>query len=74
VTNREFTVTLAKVLKRPAVLPIPKIGPAAVFGRELVETLLYSGQRVLPRVLEAHGFEFRHATLEPALRAVLDKP
>lgn len=74
VTNREFTATLGRVLKRPAVLPIPKLGPVVVFGRELVETLLYSGQRVLPRVLEADGFEFQHPTLEPALRAALGRP
>ena len=44
VTNREFTATLGHVLKRPAVLPVPRSGPALLFGRELVDTLLYSGQ------------------------------
>lgn len=73
VTNREFAATLGRVLKRPAVLPVPKFGPMALFGRELVDTLLYSGQRVVPQVLQAGGFQFRHATLEPALRAVLGK-
>lgn len=73
VTNREFAATLGRVLKRPAVLPVPKFGPMALYGKELVDTLLYAGQRVVPRVLEADGFAFQHATLEPALRAVLGK-
>lgn len=73
VTNREFTATLGRVLNRPAVLPVPKFAPAALYGSELVETLLYSGHRVVPAVLLADGFEFRHPTLEPALRAVLGK-
>ncbi len=73
VRNAEFTSTLARVLDRPALLPIPKFGPSIVVGRELAEALLYSGQRVLPRVLEADGYEFGHAELEPALRAVLGR-
>ena len=73
VTNREFTATLGRVLRRPALIPIPKFGPALVFGRELVDTLLYRGQRVLPAALEADGFEFRFRTLEPALRAILGR-
>ncbi len=73
VTNREFTATLGRVLKRPAVLPVPKFGPAMLFGWELVDTLLYSGQRVVPKALVAGGFEFEHATLESALRAVLGR-
>ena len=73
VTNAEFTKTLGGVLRRPAVLRVPKIGPIALFGRELVDTLLYSGQRVVPAVLQASGFEFSHPELEPALRAVLHR-
>lgn len=73
VTNREFAKTLGRVLGRPAILPIPKIGPMAVFGRELVDTLLYSGQRVVPRVLQTSGFAFEYSELEPALRSVLGR-
>lgn len=73
VTNREFAATLGRVLKRPAVVRVPKFGPAMLFGWELVDTLLYSGQRVVPRALSVDGFEFRHETLESALRAVLGR-
>jgi NAD dependent epimerase/dehydratase family enzyme len=35
--------------------------------------MLLAGQRVLPRKLLAAGFEFRHATLEEALRFELGR-
>jgi len=73
VTNSEFTSTLAKVLHRPAVLPVPLFGPKMLLGSELVETLLLAGQRVSPTALQRSGYEFQHATLDVALRAVLDR-
>ncbi len=74
VTNAELAKTLARVLGRPSFLPIPSFGPKLVLGSELADNLLFSGQRVLPRVLEESGYRFRHPTLEVALRAVLGKP
>ncbi len=73
VTNREFTEVLARVLKRPAVLPIPSFGPKLVLGGELADALLFTGQRVLPERLTASGFAFAHPTLEVALRALLGR-
>jgi NAD dependent epimerase/dehydratase family enzyme len=46
----------------------------AAYGRELVDTLLLGGQRVMPAALTADGFDFAHPTLEAALRAFLDRP
>lgn len=74
VTNAEFTKTLGAVLGRPTVLPTPLFPLKAVYGAELVEHLLLDSQRVLPARLLASGFEFRHPTLEAALRAVLGRP
>jgi uncharacterized protein (TIGR01777 family) len=71
VTNAEFTRTLAAVLKRPAFLPIPRFGPKLLLGGELADALLFTGQRVLPAMLERCGFRFAHPTLESALRALL---
>ncbi len=73
VTNSEFTTTLAKVLHRPAVIPIPTFGPKLLFGSELVEALLLAGQRVLPTALQRSGYEFQHETLEVALRDLLHR-
>jgi hypothetical protein len=74
VTNAEFTRVLAGVLRRPAILPIPSFGPKVLLGSELADALLFTGQRVLPEVLNANGFAFAHPTLETALRSLLDKP
>jgi uncharacterized protein (TIGR01777 family) len=73
-TNAEFTATLGRVLHRPTPLPTPLPALRAAYGRELVDTLLLGGQRVMPAALTADGFDFAHPTLEAALRAVLDRP
>jgi uncharacterized protein (TIGR01777 family) len=73
VTNEEFVKTLGRVLHRPAVIPVPRFGPSLIVGREAAETLLYTGQRVLPKVLQSDGYEFAHPELETALRAVLGR-
>ena len=73
VTNAEFTSTLARVVKRPAFLPIPTFAPKAILGGELADALLFTGQRVLPAALNASGYQFVHPTLEVALRALLNK-
>jgi uncharacterized protein (TIGR01777 family) len=73
VTNAEFTSTLAKVLRRPAVVPIPSFGPKLLLGAELANNLLFSGQKVLPTRLVNEGFSFAHEDLETALRALLGK-
>ena len=71
VTNREFTKALGEVLHRPTFMPIPKFGPKLLLGGELADNLLYSGQKVLPRVLADDGFTFQHPDLATALRALL---
>jgi len=71
VTQADFAHTLAHVLHRPAFLPVPAFAPKLVLGGELVDALLLTGQRVLPSVLQASGYTFLHASLEPALRALL---
>ena len=73
VTNTEFTATLARVLKRPAVLPVPTKALHALFGREMTEEMLLGGQRVLPAALELSGFTFDHPALEGALRHTLGR-
>jgi uncharacterized protein (TIGR01777 family) len=74
VTNAEYARTLAKVLGRPAVLPIPKLGPAVLFGWELTTELLFASERIIPERVLASGYEFVHTNLEQCLRDVLDRP
>lgn len=73
VTNAEHAKALGRVLRRPTFLPTPAFGPKLLLGSELAHTLLDESQRVLPTVLPASGFEFRHPDLEPALRDLLRK-
>jgi uncharacterized protein (TIGR01777 family) len=69
VTNAELTKTLGRVLHRPAVLPVPGVALRMLYGE--MAQIITTGQRVLPARLEHTGYEFRYATLEPALRHVL---
>ena len=71
VTNAEFTATLARVLKRPAAIPVPKLALHALFGKEMTKEMLLGGQRVLPAALELSGFSFAHPNVEGALRHTL---
>ncbi len=73
VTNAEFTATLARVLGRPAVLPVPKVALKLALGALADETLL-SSAKVVPARLQAAQFWFRHVRLELALRHVLGCP
>jgi NAD dependent epimerase/dehydratase family enzyme len=72
VTNGEFTRTLARVLARPAFLPMPAFAARLAFG-EMADALLLASQRVEPARLRAAGYAFRHPDLEPALRALLGR-
>jgi uncharacterized protein (TIGR01777 family) len=70
VTNAEFTKTLARVLSKPAIFPIPEFGARLAFG-EMADALLLSSQRVEPGVLKQRGYLFNWPTLEPALRKIV---
>lgn len=67
VTNREFVRTLGRVLRRPALVPLPAPAVRLLLG-EMGDALLLASARVVPRVLERAGFRFRHPRLEDALR------
>lgn len=67
VQNAEFTDTLAAVLHRPAIVPVPEFALKLAFGRMAEDTILAS-QRVVPKKLAGAGFEFRHPRLDEALR------
>ena len=67
VTNREFTSALARVLGRPAVIPVPAAALRAMFG-EMADDALLASQRVEPVRLRDAGYVFQFAELESALR------
>lgn len=69
VTNAEFTATLAAVLHRPALLPVPAWLLKLAMGE--MATLLLGGQRVMPERIVKADYSFRFATLEKALAEVV---
>jgi uncharacterized protein (TIGR01777 family) len=70
VTNAEFTRTLARLLHRPALLPVPAFALRLAFGK-LADAALLASQRVRPAALERAGFRFAHPELGEALRAAI---
>jgi hypothetical protein len=73
VTQLEFARTLARVMRRPALVPTPAFALRLALGREMADELLLASQRVQPRRLLATGYAFRFPALEPALRAALGR-
>ena len=69
-TNREFTASLSRALRRPAFLPVPALFVHALFGEMGREALLAS-TRVRPAHLLESGFTFLYPELDAALRHLL---
>jgi uncharacterized protein (TIGR01777 family) len=65
VTNREFTRTLAGILHRPAVFPVPVPVLRAVLGD--FATVLTASQRVMPEKAARSGYGFSFSNLSHAL-------
>ncbi len=70
VTNADFTRALALALRRPAFFRVPGFVLRLMFG-EMAQTLLLSGQRVVPRNLEKGGYRFSFSELSKALGDLL---
>ncbi|HEY6968870.1 MAG TPA: TIGR01777 family oxidoreductase, partial [Candidatus Angelobacter sp.] len=66
VTQFEFARTLARVLHRPSLLPMPAAVLRLILGEQAM--ILLEGQRVCPARLEKDRFRFHFPQLEPALR------
>ena len=68
VRNIDYTRTLAAVLRRPAVLPVPGLGPRLLLGDEGAREIAQASQYVRPERLIAAGHRFRQPELTGALR------
>lgn len=71
VTNADFAKQLGKAMGRPSFLPVPSFGPKLLLGGELADALLFTGQNVLPKVLQETAYQFRHPRLDEAFAALL---
>jgi uncharacterized protein len=66
VTNKELSRTLGRVLKRPALAPVPGFAVKLLYGD--MAMIVTTGVRMVPARLTELGYEFRRRELEDALR------
>ncbi|MCG7202743.1 TIGR01777 family oxidoreductase [Streptomyces arenae] len=66
-TNREITEAMARVLRRPALFPVPAAALRAALGEMAGDVL--GSQRVVPKRLLESGFTFAFPGIEDAIRA-----
>ncbi len=72
VQNTDFTETLASVLSRPAIFPLPAFAIQTLFG-QMGEEVLLASQRVEPARLVTSGYPFQCSDLRKALEALLKR-
>ena len=72
VTNRELLATLAQVMRRPLLPPVPEAVIRLVFGEMGAEVLL-DGCRASADKLLASGYRVRHPDLAMALGSLLGR-
>ena len=69
VRNVEFTAELARILRRPAIFPVPRFALNMLFGE--MSGILFASQRMWPKSTEAAGFQFKFVDLKAALTDLL---
>jgi uncharacterized protein len=69
VTNADFTLALAKVLDRPAFLPVPEFVLQLVLGEASI--LALAGQKVLPKKVELAGFKYEYRHISACLNKII---
>ncbi len=67
VRNSDYTRALAATLRRPALVPVPSIGPRVLLGKQGAAELAEADQRVRPAMLEKLGHRFRQPIVRDAL-------
>jgi len=69
ITNKQFTNTLASVVKRPALIPVPLFLLKLLYGQGAVS--LTEGAFVEPSRLKELNFEYSYPKLEDALKQIV---
>jgi hypothetical protein len=69
VRNRDLATAIGRALNRPSFMPAPGFMISLLMG-EFGDVIL-KGQRVVPRVLQQHGFDFDFPTIQDALDNLL---
>ena len=69
VTNKELSKALGRVLRRPAIAPVPALAVKVLYGE--MALVVTTGVRAVPKHLLEEGYSFRHPDLDDALRAAV---
>ncbi len=69
VTNRDLSKALGRVLRRPAVVPVPALALRVLYGR--MSWIVTTGVRAVPKRLLEESYSFRRPDLDDALRAAV---
>lgn len=70
ISNQELTKTIARILKRPLLLPnIPQFAMKLILGE--MHTLLFQNKTIMPKRAHQLGFKFEYDTPEKALNNLL---
>jgi uncharacterized protein len=69
INNNEFTQTMAKILHRPAIIPIPDLVLKLMYGK--AAGMLTDSPSVVPQNLREKGFEFNFPTIKETLKEIL---
>jgi len=69
VTNKEFSKTLGKLLRRPALFPIPKVVLRIVSGE--LGNYVTDSQRISVEKIMSSGYKFKFENLEEVLRDLM---
>lgn len=70
IRQKDFAAALGRSLHRPALLPTP--GPLVRIALGEFAKALLASQRVIPRVLLEHGYDFKFSTAPKALQNVAE--
>lgn len=71
VTNAVMTQTLSRVLRKPAIFPVPSFALTLRFGEGA--DILLKGQEVYPSKLMEEGFVFNYTDIENAFRSIIEE-
>ncbi|XP_011349929.1 epimerase family protein SDR39U1 isoform X2 [Ooceraea biroi] len=65
ITNKEFTQAFAAALRRPAIIPFPRIILNILFNEERAKMML-EGQKVIPKRVTELGFQYQYPDIKKA--------
>jgi uncharacterized protein (TIGR01777 family) len=67
VTNKEMSYAIAETINKPCLFRIPETVVKIIFG-QMGDELLLHGQKVLPKKILNHGFNFLHNSITESLK------